>query len=123
MTFSMDHININITDIEKSLAFYKNALDMHETFRKAPDDGSFILVFIADSGKNFKMELTWLKDKAGKYELGDNETHIAFKVDDIDAAHKLHEDMGIICFENKTMGIYFIEDPDGHWLEIVPLKR
>ena len=30
--------------------------------------------------------------------------------------------MECICFENKEMGIYFIEDPDGYWLEIVPAK-
>jgi len=41
-------------------------------------------------------------------------------VEDFDAAHKLHEEMGCICFENKDMGIYFIEDPDGYWLEVMP---
>ena len=30
--------------------------------------------------------------------------------------------MGIICFENPAMGIYFIEDPDGYWIEIVPKR-
>ena len=35
-------------------------------------------------------------------------------------AHKKHEEMGCICFENHEMGIYFIEDPDGYWLEILP---
>lgn len=33
-----------------------------------------------------------------------------------------HEEMGCICFENPAMGIYFINDPDGYWLEIVPEK-
>lgn len=33
------------------------------------------------------------------------------------------EDMGCICFENPAMGIYFIADPDGYWLEIVPRKK
>ena len=28
--------------------------------------------------------------------------------------------MGCVCFENPDMGIYFIEDPDGYWIEIVP---
>ena len=30
--------------------------------------------------------------------------------------------MGIICFENPKMGIYFIEDPDGYWIEIGPVR-
>ena len=69
------------------------------------------------------MELTWLRDKVGPYNLGDNESHIAFHVDDFGAAHALHESMGCICYENAAMGIYFIEDPDGYWMEILPSKR
>ena len=40
----------------------------------------------------------------------------------LDAAHAKHAAMGCICFENPGMGIYFIEDPDGYWIEIVPEK-
>ncbi|MDR1966471.1 MAG: lactoylglutathione lyase, partial [Synergistaceae bacterium] len=54
------------------------------------------------------------------YDLGENESHIAFEVEDFGAAHKLHEEMGCICYENHDMGIYFIEDPDGYWMEIIP---
>ena len=43
-----------------------------------------------------------------------------FKTDDFEAAHALHEEMGCIAFENHDMGIYFITDPDGYWLEILP---
>ena len=39
--------------------------------------------------------------------------------DDYEAAHARHQEMGCICFENPDMGIYFIEDPDGYWIEIV----
>jgi lactoylglutathione lyase len=31
--------------------------------------------------------------------------------------------MGCICYENKAMGIYFINDPDDYWIEIIPQKR
>lgn len=48
--------------------------------------------------------------------------HLAFTVPDMDAAHAKHAAMGCICFENPGMGIYFIEDPDGYWIEIVPEK-
>lgn len=27
-----------------------------------------------------------------------------------------------ICFENHDMGIYFVNDPDGYWIEIIPAK-
>jgi len=123
MKFTMVHTNINVMDIEKSLAFYEKALGMKVEKRKKADDGSFELVFISDGTSSNNMELTWLRDKETPYELGDNETHIAFVTDDFDAAYKLHNDMGCICFENKPMGLYFIEDPDGYWLEILPAKR
>ncbi|NLB78942.1 MAG: lactoylglutathione lyase [Clostridiaceae bacterium] len=123
MNFKIDHYNINIMDLEKSLAFYKNALGLKEVRRKNAEDGSFILAFLGDSSTSQRIELTWLRDKEGKYELGDNESHIAFITDDYEAAYKLHKEMGCICYENKGMGIYFIEDPDGYWIEIIPAKR
>lgn len=51
-----------------------------------------------------------VKEWEGNYNLGDCEFHLAFETDDMEAAHKLHEEMECICFENKEMGIYFIED-------------
>ena len=123
MKFTMVHTNINVIDIEKSLAFYEKALGMKVEKRKKAEDGSFELVFISDGSSSNNIELTWLRDKETPYELGDNESHIAFVTDDFDAAYKLHNDMGCICFENKSMGLYFIEDPDGYWLEILPAKR
>jgi len=115
----MEHTNFNVLDLEKSLAFYKKALGMVEVRRLKPDD-SFELVFISDGSASHQIELTWLRDRDTPYDLGDNETHIAFKVDDYDAAHALHAEMGCICYENTDLGLYFIEDPDGYWLEIVP---
>ena len=120
MTFTLDHFNINVLDLEKSLAFYEKALGLRETRRKTADDGSYIIVFLQDVTSAGKLELTWLKSQTTPYDLGDEEFHIAFKTDDYEAAHALHEKMDCICFENKQMGIYFINDPDGYWLEIVP---
>lgn len=123
MEFRIDHININVTDLEKSLSFYNEALGLKELRRKEASDGSFILVFIGNSNSPVNIELTWLRDKEGSYDLGDNETHIAFKVDNFEEAYAHHQKMGCICYENKLMGIYFIEDPDGYWLEIVPERK
>ncbi len=123
MQFTFAHNNFNVLDLEKSLAFYKDALQLVEQRRVEAPDGSFILVFLGDGQMLHQLELTWLKDHKDPYNLGDNEFHLAFKVDDFAAAHNLHEKMGCICYENKTMGIYFIHDPDDYWIEIIPLKR
>jgi lactoylglutathione lyase len=122
MKFTFAHNNINVLDLEKSVEFYKKALGLTEVRRKEAADGSFILVFLGDGETNHNLELTWLKDWDRPYDLGDNEFHLAFTVDDYDAAHALHSEMGCICYENPGMGIYFIEDPDGYWLEIVPKR-
>jgi len=122
MKFSLAHANINVTDLEKSLTFYEKALGMRPVGGKDAADGSFKLVYIAAEDDSVYLELTWLRDKEGPYELGDNESHIAFVTEDYAAAHALHEEMGCICFENPAMGIYFIEDPDGYWLEVLPKK-
>jgi len=122
MNFKIAHTNFNVFDLEKSLAFYKEALELEPTKRNRPEDGSFEIVYLSDRESKHLLELTWLKDQASPYDLGDNEIHIAFTTADFDAAHALHSKMGCICYENKAMGIYFIEDPDGYWLEIVPEK-
>ena len=122
MTFSMIHENYNVADLDRSLAFYAEALDLHEKRRKTAPDGSYIIVYIGNEQSSFELELTELRDHPQSYDLGECEFHLAFRTDDYAAAHAKHESMGCICFENPSMGIYFIEDPDGYWLEIVPTR-
>lgn len=123
MQFSFAHYNYNVLNLEKSLAFYKEALGLEEVRRKEAEDGSFILAYLSDGKTDFNLELTWLRDWERPYNLGDNEVHLAFTVEDFTAAHEKHKEMGCICFENEAMGIYFINDPDGYWLEIVPERE
>ena len=120
MKFKMIHENYNVKDLDVSLEFYRKALGLTEVRRKTAEDGSFIIVYLANEESTFELELTWLRDMDRPYNLGDCEFHLAFETEDFDAAHKLHEEMGCICFENPAMGIYFIQDPDGYWLEILP---
>ena len=124
MTFTFAHNNFNVRDLDKSLAFYKDALNLHEVRRITAEDGSFIIVYLGDAaGTPHKLELTWLRDWDRPYNLGDNEFHLAFTVEDYEAAHALHKEMGCVCFENEAMGIYFINDPDNYWLEVLPAGR
>ena len=123
MKFKMYHENYNVFDLDKSLEFYDKALGLKEIRRIEAEDGSFIIVFIGNETTDFQMELTWLRDRTEPYDLGEDEFHLAFVVDDYEAAHALHEKMGCICYENPEMGIYFVEDPDHYWLEVLPEKR
>ena len=122
MKFSFDHNNINVLNLEKSVKFYKEALGFVETRRFNATDDSFTLIFLGDESTDHKLELTWLKDRTTPYNLGENEFHLAVVTDDFDEAYEHHKKMRCICFENKPMGIYFIMDPDGYWIEIIPRK-
>ncbi len=123
MNLKMVHMNINVLDLEKSLAFYQKSLNLTEVRRKEASDGSFTLVYLTDQTHNFQLELTHLTDRTTPYDLSDNEIHLAFSTDDFSSTKKLHQEQGVICMENEKMGIYFIEDPDGYWIEIVPEKK
>lgn len=122
MKFKFIHNNFNVMDLEKSLAFYREALGLEEVRRINGPDGQFIIVYLSDGETAHNLELTWLRDRKEPYNLGDNEFHLAFRVDDFTAALAKHKAMGCVCYENEAMGIYFIVDPDGYWLEVVPTR-
>ena len=121
--FRFNHFNFNVLDLERSLKFYDEALGLKPVREKSAADGSFRLVFLGDGGTDFQLELTWMADRKEPYDLGEQEFHLAFQTDDMAASHEKHAAMGCICFENPGMGIYFIEDPDGYWIEILPQSR
>jgi lactoylglutathione lyase len=122
MNFKCVHNNINVADLDKSIDFYDKALDLKIVRAHDAEDGSFRIVFLEGANSPHQLELTWLRDKEGPYNLGDNEIHIAYIVNDYEAAHKRHQDLGYIVYENPDMGIYFIADPDGYWSEIIPQR-
>lgn len=123
MNFTFNHFNFNVRDLDKSLEFYDKALGLKEVRRIEPKDGSFIIVYLGDGTGSFNLELTWLRDRTEDYDLGECEYHLAFVTDDYEAAYKKHKEMGCICYENPNMGIYFIEDLDGYWLEVLPKRK
>lgn len=121
--FTFNHFNFNVLDLERSLKFYDETLGLKPVREKLAKDGSFRLVYLGDGVTDFQLELTYLVDRTGPYDLGECEFHLAMETPDMEAAHAKHEAMGCICFENPSMGIYFIEDPDGYWIEIIPQRN
>ncbi len=119
---TFNHFNFNVIDLEKSLAFYKEALNLQVVREKEDANKTFKLVYLGDGHSNFTLELTYLKGRVKPYDLGELEYHLAFVTDEYETLHKKHEAMNCICYENPAMGIYFIHDPDGYWIEIIPQR-
>ena len=121
LSAKFDHFNFNVSNLDESIAFYKKALGLEISHTKEASDGSFILVYLKDKSSNFLLELTWLKDHPQKYDLGECEFHLCMRMaGDYDEIRAYHKEMGVVCYENESMGLYFIEDPDGYWIEILP---
>ena len=118
--FRFYHYNINVSDLEKSLAFYGEALGRSPV--RTIEKNDFTIVFLGDGKSGFLLEITALKNHPQKYDLGEGEFHLAVTADDMAAVREKHEKMGCVCFDNPAMGIYFIEDPDGYWIEICKNK-
>ena len=118
--FRFNHFNFNVRDLNTSLDFYKKALGLNPI--RTVDTDAFNLVFLGDGNGTFSLELTYIKGRTEAYDIGEAEFHLAFRTDDFEAARRLHDQMGCVVYENPNMGIYFIEDPDGYWLEIVPAR-
>jgi lactoylglutathione lyase len=121
--YRFNHFNFNVWDMERSVKFYDETLGLKPVREKNAADGSYRILFLGDGVSDFSLELTWLRDHTEPYDLGEQEYHLALVADDFEAAHKKHSEMGVICFENPAMGIYFLEDPDGYWIEIIPPRK
>ena len=118
MAFTFTHVNFNVVDLARSMEFYEKAFGFREKRRmEAP---GFTLVYLWDGVTEFELELTWLHERTSPYDLGEKEFHLALHTEDYAAAREKHAKMGIICYENAEMGIYFVEDPDGYWVEVLP---
>jgi len=128
MEFTLVHSNITVADLDRSIAFYEKAFGMKVVRRVEREAKGFSLVFMEIKEGGHRLELTWYKDRDA-YSSGENEErlgfipHIGFVPDDFEAALKYHKEMGIVCLESPQRGVYFVKDPDGHWMEIVPLER
>ena len=114
-----NHFNFNVLDLERSLAFYRQALELEVVEEKEAGDGSFKLVYLG-TGDRLPSGVNLAAGPHRTLRFGEQEFHLAFVTDRFDALLARHRAMGCVCFENPDMGVYFIEDPDGYWIELVP---
>jgi len=125
------HTMLRVVDLERSVAFYRDALGMRELRREDYPDGQFTLVFLGygDESKKSAIELTY-NYNATDYTHGSGFGHLAVAVADIHAACMRLSNMGVSIIRSPgpmthaaTNGqrdvIAFIEDPDGYRIELI----
>jgi lactoylglutathione lyase len=117
--FKFDHNNFTILDLDRSLKFYEEALGLTEFARL--ETPSYIFAYLGDAYRSdHVLELQVIKNRKTPFTVGDNLAHLAFMVDDFEAAYERHKKMNCIIKEHKLARLYWIQDPDGYLIEIVP---
>jgi lactoylglutathione lyase len=120
------HTMIRVGNLDRSIAFYTQALGMKLLRRKEFPGGRFTLAFVGygDEEHNAVIELTHNWDTSS-YDLGDGFGHIAIGVDDIEAAcEHVRANGGAVVREpgpmkHGTTVLAFVEDPDGYKVELI----
>ncbi len=114
------HTMVRVTDIDKSLAFYCDALGLEELRRYENDAGRFTLVFLAAPGdSSAQVELTYNWDPEA-LSGGRNFGHLAYAVDDIYATCQRLQDHGVVINRPPLDGhMAFVRSPDGVSIELL----
>lgn len=121
MNFRYEHNCIHVSDPLRSIAFYKKALGMRLFQRFSPPDAPGLeLIFLIDDHSGHMLELAPLSDTEAHPNGVTAPVHMAFVAEDMEEAHALHKRMDCICRNDPAAEVYFIADPDGYQIEIIP---
>jgi lactoylglutathione lyase len=114
------HTMVRVTNIDASLAFYRDALGLTELSRKDYPRGRFTLVFLAAPGDtDAQVELTHNWDPES-YGGGRNFGHLAYAVDDIYATCQRLADHGVTILRPPRDGhMAFVRSPDNISIELL----
>lgn len=118
------HTMVRVRDIEKSLAFYTDVLNMKLDHKKRLED--CWLYFLTDEENTCQIELTYNDETPENgYELGSGFGHFAFSVDSLDEFTEKINKLGYsylyppFDLNGKGSKIAFINDPDGYEIELI----
>ena len=116
------HTRYRVTDLEKTVAFYKEVLGLEETRRSTSGRGSR-LVFFKAPGSEELIEICKY-DASGPVLVGPDLTHLAFEVDDLDAfaAHAAAKGYPLSDGPHRSASgsaIAFIDAPEGYEIELI----
>jgi lactoylglutathione lyase len=107
--------------MEKSLAFYEKALNLKVLRRKDAADRE--IAFIGNEESSQQTEIVHMNGRTKAFDHGENSVYFAFRTDDFEAARARHVEMGCFDHDLPEFGVYFIKDPDGYLIEIMPVRK
>ncbi len=119
------HMMIRVMDEARSIDFYSKCFGL--TVAERRDWPDFSLTYMSNPENDFELELTVNKDRNEPYQLGTGYGHLAFVVDDLEAAHARVSAAGYATKDIKQMThdsqpfgrFFFVEDPDGYKIEVL----
>lgn len=118
------HSMIRVKDIDASLKFYSEVLDMKFDHKKRLDD--CWLYFLTDNENTCQLELTYNDETpACGYDIGNGFGHFAFEVNSLEAFTRKITMLGYeylyepFDLNGKGSKIAFIKDPDGYEIELI----
>ncbi len=119
------HSMIRVLDLERSLKFYAEVLDLRESHRI--DFPEFALVYLRNADNDFEIELTLNKGREEAYTHGSGYGHVGVVVPDVDATRaelmdKGYEPAAVKEFKRGSellARFFFIQDPDGYKIEML----
>jgi lactoylglutathione lyase len=120
------HTRYRVTDLDKTVAFYRDVLGLKETRRSRSGRGSELVFFEAPEGDE-EIEICKF-DESGPVVVGPDLTHLAFEVDDMEAFAKHAASLGYPLSDgpHKTSSgsvIAFIDAPEGYEIELIQPAR
>jgi lactoylglutathione lyase len=107
--------------MERTVKFYEQALNLKVLREKK--SGAMEIAFIGNEESAQQVEVIHVIGRTNPYNLGENSAHFAFRTDDIEAAKTKHTEMGCFDHDVPEFGVYYIKDPDGYMVEIMPVRK
>jgi lactoylglutathione lyase len=116
------HTRYRVSDLDKTVHFYKEVLGLTETRRSKSPRGSE-LVFFKAPGSDEEIEICKF-DGSGPVNVGSDITHLAFEVDNIEEFAKQAAAKGYPLSDGPTKAgggsvIAFVDAPEGYEVELI----
>jgi lactoylglutathione lyase len=124
MKAKLTYTGIRVRDLDASVKFYTNVLGMKVRDRNTIDAAKGVVVELVNEDGSHPLELNYYEKGSPfdtKYEVGEGLDHLAFRVEDLDAALAEAAKAGhpaVKEIKTATSRWAYIQDPDGIWIEL-----